>query len=182
MRIIRTSVLKGIIFQLIWTVFTRYVQTLHWNNRMFICLWPFYTYILAIRNADRSLRRFSVFESFSIKDFTRSDGINQLWSSKYYVLWVCVCILALVIRHRNLILSAPHYMPICGLSGCTLFFYIISQRHDIRTKVIENKIWDRFSLQILSEIFHILRRIEISYMYIGLQVKCSLLLLDFNQS
>jgi len=39
---------------------------------------------------------------------------------------VCVSILVLVIRHANNIFSAPYYVVICGLSGCAVFFHIIS--------------------------------------------------------
>jgi hypothetical protein len=44
---------------------------------------------------------------------------------QYYIFWVCVCILALVIRHAKHISLAPHYIVICSLSGYTIFFHII---------------------------------------------------------
>jgi hypothetical protein len=37
-----------------------------------------------------------------------------------------VCILALVIWHANHIFFAMYYIAVCGLSGSTIFFYIIS--------------------------------------------------------
>jgi hypothetical protein len=37
-----------------------------------------------------------------------------------------VRILALVILHANRIFSAPYYIVICGLSGSTIFFHVIS--------------------------------------------------------
>ena len=37
-----------------------------------------------------------------------------------------VSILALVIRHANRMFPASYYTVICGLSGCTIFFHIIS--------------------------------------------------------
>jgi len=40
--------------------------------------------------------------------------------------WVCVCMLALVIRHTNRNYSAQHYIVTCGQSGYTTFFHIIS--------------------------------------------------------
>jgi hypothetical protein len=33
-------------------------------------------------------------------------------------MYVCVCVLAFVIRHEIRIFSAPHYIDMCGLSGC----------------------------------------------------------------
>ena len=39
---------------------------------------------------------------------------------------VCVCTLAVIILHANHILSASYYFDICGLSGCTIIFHIIS--------------------------------------------------------
>ena len=39
---------------------------------------------------------------------------------------VCICVLAVVIRHANLIFSAPHYNITCDLFGCTIFFHVIS--------------------------------------------------------
>jgi len=35
-----------------------------------------------------------------------------------------VGILAIVIRHANRIIPAPHNIVICGLTGCVLFLYI----------------------------------------------------------
>ena len=46
------------------------------------------------------------------------------------ILCVCVCILALVILEGNHILSVQYYIVMYNLSGCTIFFHIISQRHD----------------------------------------------------
>ena len=43
---------------------------------------------------------------------------------KYYILWVCVCILSYTARNAY----ALHYIVICVLSGCNIFFHIISQR------------------------------------------------------
>jgi len=39
---------------------------------------------------------------------------------------VGVCVLALDVQHANHIISAPYYIVICGLSGCTIFFHITS--------------------------------------------------------
>jgi len=40
---------------------------------------------------------------------------------------VTVCINVSAVQHANRISSAPHYIAICGLSGSTLIFHIISQ-------------------------------------------------------
>ena len=62
------------------------------------------------------------------KHVKRSDGINQLLSNKYEILWTCVYILATVIRYENHIFYTQHYSVIYGLYGCTIFFHIISWR------------------------------------------------------
>jgi len=70
-------------------------------------------------------------------------------------LWVCVCIIILVI------FSAPYYIVTCSPSGCTIPFHIISQKIWFsKKKIIEWKMRVLFSLQLLSEIFFILRRIK----------------------
>jgi hypothetical protein len=49
------------------------------------------------------------------------------WESyKYYILSVFICVLILVIWHADRMFSAPYYIVICGLSGSTTFFHIIS--------------------------------------------------------
>jgi len=47
-----------------------------------------------------------------------------------------VNILALIIRHENHIFSAPYYIVISGLSGCTIFLTLSHKRHDFRKKKI----------------------------------------------
>jgi hypothetical protein len=49
---------------------------------------------------------------------TFSAPVNN---DKYYILWVCVCILALVIQHANHTFYALCYIVICGLSGLPHF-------------------------------------------------------------
>jgi len=48
------------------------------------------------------------------------ETIVAVECSKYYVLWLCVCILALVIQ------CAMCTHIICGLSGYAVFFHIFS--------------------------------------------------------
>ena len=55
------------------------------------------------------------------------------WKSiEYYVIWVCVCILVLVVQHVK---------GICGVSGYTLIFHIISPtaRHSKKNIYIDRK-------------------------------------------
>ena len=72
------------------------------------------------------------------------------------VYYVYVCSLSYSARNA----SESYYVVICGLSGCTVFFHIISEMERLSggKNVIKNALW--FSLQLLSEIFLILRRIE----------------------
>jgi len=71
-----------------------------------------------------------------------------------------VCFLALVTWNVNCIFSVPNYIVICGLFGCTLFSHyhikgLIFRQHFLNTEFV---FW--FSLQLFSETFLILRRIE----------------------
>jgi hypothetical protein len=56
--------------------------------------------------------------------FTRaSSGIFLPWKgNKYHVFWVCVCSLSYPACKTD----ALYYIVICDLSGCTIFFHIIS--------------------------------------------------------
>ena len=107
---------------------------------MLICLCPCLDYNLGnqIVMTHKSLHSFPVFVSVAVKHFTKSDGINHLWSNKYQILLVCVCSLVLVIQHTNSIFPMQHYIVMCGLSGCTIFFQS-HKRHDFWKKFIEYK-------------------------------------------
>ena len=74
---------------------------------------------------NKTLLSFSVFVSLAAKYFTGSDIINQLWSSKYEKLRVCMCSIALVIWQANSIFTVQRYIVICGLSGSTILIHII---------------------------------------------------------
>jgi hypothetical protein len=73
---------------------------------------------------DKSLCNLSVFVSVARKHFGRLDRINQLCGSINY--YECVCILAFIFQQANHIFSLPHYIVICDVSGCAIFFSIIS--------------------------------------------------------
>jgi hypothetical protein len=72
---------------------------------------------------------------------------------------VCVCSLSYPACKAH----APHYIVMCGLSGFTIFFHIISETERSSGggggELLNTQCAFLFSLQILSEIFLILRRI-----------------------
>jgi len=80
-------------------------------------------------------------------------------SSNYYTFWVCVCSL----RYTASSAHVSYYIVICGISDFPKFSHIISWRHDLRVwwRGLLNTLcvfW--FSLQYLSEIFSIWRKIQ----------------------
>ena len=81
--------------------------------------------------------------------------------------------------------ACAYYIVICCLSGCTIFFLIIPRtaRFSVRKK---RKLRYDFSLQLLSDTFLILRRIELDTYYHkcrqALLVNYRLFLSDFSES
>ena len=57
------------------------------------------------------------------------------------MLQVCLSILAFVTRHDHCVFSAPYYVVICGLFGCTNFFphYLIKIRIFGKIKLLNIK-------------------------------------------
>jgi hypothetical protein len=102
--------------------------------------------------------------------------VEPLFRGKAISITYSECVfVALVIQHAKRMCHSA----ICGLSGSTIFFHTISEK-----KVLNIKCVFCFPLQILSETFLILRRIErdITINVFGLHVKHPLFLSDFNES
>ena len=94
------------------------------------------------------------------------------WKSNiYYILWVCICVLALVIHHARCIFSAPCYVAICGLA-LQIFFTLSHKQHNFQKNLLNIKCLFSFFLQLMYEISHILRIIQlvIFITYIGVHV------------
>jgi hypothetical protein len=100
-----------------------------------------------------------------------------------------VCLLALVIRHTHHISSEQNHILVCGLSAS----YNIFPHHLLNDTIWRKKyiyilnikcvFW--FYLQLLSETFLILRRIQrdiINVQYVGVHIKYLLFLSGLNQT
>ena len=80
---------------------------------------------------------------------------NHCCRGKAIIITYSKCVfVALTIQHA---MRMRHF---CGVSGCTIFFHITSQTARISKWGIEHKMLFGFYLQIMSEIFLILRRTE----------------------
>ena len=103
----------------------------------------------------------------------------QRKSNKYYILWECA--LALGIQHE----MRRRHIVICGLPSFSVFFYIISNRHDFRRiKFTQHKMCVLIFSTNLFETFLIQRIIELDMikMCIELHVKYPLFLSDFKDT
>ena len=69
---------------------------------------------------------------------------------------VCVCSFSYSACRAH----APYYTVTCGLPDSAIFFHIAHKRYDFRKHGIENKLGVLISLQLLSETFFSLRRIQ----------------------
>jgi len=100
-------------------------------------------------------------------------------STKYYIFWDCVCSL----RYSACKAHTPYYIVICGLSGSTILFHIITYWHQLQKKLLNKCLFwlicnfclKHFSFQEgLSKIW--------LKMYIGLHVKYLLFLSCFPET
>ena len=98
---------------------------------------------------------------------------------------------------QNRILSTPHYIIICGLSGYTLFFHLISLTAQCsKNEVIEhemyvlifstNFVWNSFrykkNIDLLSHYHSAIYIYIYIYIYMGFRVKFTLLLSYFHET
>jgi hypothetical protein len=73
----------------------------------------------------------------------------------------CVCISILALRHENRFFPALYCIFMSGLYGRTIFSTFSHKKHDFRKILLNsNLLW--FSLQLMSEIFIIIRRIQLN--------------------
>ena len=75
---------------------------------------------------------------------------------QYYIFWVCVCSLS----YPELKSQEPYCIVVRGFSGCTIFSTLSHRLYDFRKRLLNIKCVFWFSLQLLSETFLILRRIQ----------------------
>ena len=97
----------------------------------------------------------------------------------------CACMLALVIWKANRIFSALYCVVMCGLSGCTTFWHIISLTAQFPLKTllsINCMFW--FPLPLLSETFLIARRVTRGFFTNAHRCSCkvSVIIVSFIQT
>ena len=95
----------------------------------------------------------------------------------------CVCVYILAQRHKNRFFSALYCIFISCPHGRTIFSTFSHKKHDFRKNVIELKCVFWFSLQLMSEIFFITRRIQLNIIVNvdSRHAKYSLFLSDINE-
>jgi hypothetical protein len=104
---------------------------------------------------------------------------------KQYILNItCVFILASVIWHANRIFSTQHLNINCGLSGCTVFFYITSQTARRLKKSKQDKSKTCVFIFSTTDIRNTVRIIprDIIINVPGLPANCPLFLSDFIET
>jgi hypothetical protein len=99
-------------------------------------------------------------------------------NNKYYIFWVCVCRL----RYPAFNAHTPYWHVTC--LALQYFSTLSHKRHYLWKNLLNVKCVLLFSLQLLSETFLILRRVEQDMIktYIGRHVKYSWFLSDFNET
>jgi hypothetical protein len=142
--------------------------------RIYIYIYILQMYTLLLSNKTSNVRITYYWGAFAWP-------LLQWKSNKYYIFWVCVCSLSYAACKAH----APYYIVICGLSGCTVFFphYLINGTiFGKRLLNIKCVFW--FYLQLLSETFIILRRIQRDIIINVHRSSCKvpLLLSDFNET
>ena len=127
----------------------------HWQKRILVCSWCYLDVRKQSVIADKSLHNFSVSVSFSVEHFTISEGLNQLWSNKYQILWICVVV---VIQHAKCMFRVTLASVTCPT--VPQFSTLSTNGAIFEKKVLNTKFVFWFSVQRVSQIFLILRRIQ----------------------
>ena len=98
-----------------------------------------------------------------IKVTLRCVHITAVIVEKQYVLHrlsvcvclcVCVCVCVCRLDYPVCKAHASYYIVVCGLSGFTVFFHIISQKEDLSENVSEVKMYFDFLNKFVRNFFH----------------------------